>query len=147
MAPGDKTHLAVRAHHLLCALGFRGKGYSREFIAKMREIVQRLQSHPEDYIVIQDRPDVICQACPHNTDEGCARGEGGEATVRDSDRALLQRLGLAPRDEITVASVYDEIKKHVTRDFMHRHVCRDCEWEALGYCREGLQNLQGQAGA
>jgi len=144
MALNDKTPLLIRAHHLLCALGFRGEGYSREFVKNMREIVQRLRSHPEDYIVIQDAPDAICQACPHNTDEGCTRSEGGEAAVRESDRALLQRLGLAPKTEISVASVYDEIKKHVTRDFMYRQVCRACEWEKLGYCSEGLQNLQAR---
>jgi len=147
MALNDKARLAIRAHHLLCVLGFRGKGYSREFVENMGEVVQRLQSHPEDYIVIEDCPDDICQACPHNTDEGCTRAEGGEAGVRDRDHALLQRLGLAPKTEIAVASVYDGIKKHVTRDFMHRHVCRACEWEALGHCREGLDELRASPDA
>ncbi len=55
----------IRGHTLLCLQGFRGEGYSPDFIDNMSAICTRLQSYPETRIRVTDSPDHFCAACPN----------------------------------------------------------------------------------
>lgn len=46
--------LRIRAHHVLCILGFRGEGYSREFVENMRRVVDIIRANPQAVIQIVD---------------------------------------------------------------------------------------------
>ena len=52
--------MILRAHHLICILGFRGLGYSKEYVANMSKIVGQLCSSPETLIQVVSKPDDIC---------------------------------------------------------------------------------------
>lgn len=52
--------MKLRAHHLICLLGFRGLGYSPEFVENMARIADQLRSFPHTVIEIVRRPDDIC---------------------------------------------------------------------------------------
>ena len=39
--------IKLRPHHLLCTQGYSGKGYSREFVENMTEIVKSIKNEIE----------------------------------------------------------------------------------------------------
>jgi len=139
---GPERPLRIRAHHLLCILGFRGLGYSEGFVSNMRRVVERLRSQPEAALEIIDSEDCICTACPHNSSEGCVHDRNFDGRTRKRDAIVFRRLDMTPGAEITVGSVYDRIKEHFTPDVMREEVCPECEWERLGHCVEGLEKLR-----
>lgn len=143
-ACGATRPLRVRAHHLLCALGFRGLGYSEAFVARMREVVHRLRSRPDDEIVVTDSEDVICEVCPHNSPEGCIRGQGKAEAVRKRDLALLRVPGMGAGAEIVVGNAYRRIRETVTPEILKNELCKGCAWEELGYCAQGLRELRAE---
>ena len=139
--------IRLRAHHLLCILGSRGKGYNDAFIANMSCVVERIRSEPRTLLALVDSGDCICSACPHDSPEGCVRAGNTAGRVRERDTAVLLELGLCPSDLITVRAAYQRVKERITPACLSRIICLGCEWEPLGYCKEGLDKLQANGGA
>ncbi|MDP2729276.1 MAG: DUF1284 domain-containing protein [Dehalococcoidales bacterium] len=133
--------LDIRAHHLLCILGFRGLGYSQEFVAKMGKVVEELTSNSTFPITIIAGCDAICRSCPHNKNDRCRKKADSEERVRAKDLAVLERLGLEAGTQITPAEVWGRVKESFSANEI-RKICRKCQWLELGYCVEGLEKLQ-----
>jgi len=95
-----KTPLRIRGHSLLCFQGFRGLGYSPEFIANMKEIHETFQKTPEVLIEPLASPDLLCKSCPNldlnlKKNPGCVlHGPGTEVDMIAQDQEVLKRLGL-----------------------------------------------------
>lgn len=82
--------IRLRGHHLLCLLGYRGKGYSESFCVNMTEIYERLRLHPETEIVIVEGPDDICRAFPSDQISHCMN----DSVFR---KEILQKQGTCRR--------------------------------------------------
>jgi hypothetical protein len=138
----------IRGHTLLCLQGFRGEGYSPDFIDNMATIHARLQSHPETRVQVTDSPDHFCAACPNlkkSEPAGCAlRGPGFEQHIVFQDRQVLDLLDLRAGQEATWAEVLRRIGSRA-RGEMLDGICGDCQWLALGYCKEGIERLRASA--
>ncbi len=132
--------LEIRAHHLLCTLGFRGLGYSPEFIAMMGKVVAELNSNSALPITIIAECDIICASCPHKKENKCLKKVGSEWRVKTQDLVVLQKLGLETGSQISASNVWLRIKEKITPKNI-AEICRDCEWLELGYCAEGLERL------
>ncbi len=138
---GDLAYpVAIRGHHLLCLLGFRGLGYSEEFVARMEEVAGKFRSDATVPITVLAGCDIICAACPHNKGNRCRKKAGSESRVRAKDLAVLRRLGFTPGAEISVGSVWQRIKERLTPGDIAK-LCWRCQWRSLGYCAEGLEKL------
>ncbi len=87
--------IPLRAHNLLCLLGFRGRGYDDRFVAAMREVHARLAADPTTRVEVRTAPDALCAACPHLRGGCTLGGPDHEAHMRAQDRAVAQRLGLS----------------------------------------------------
>lgn len=136
--------MRLRAHHLLCLLGFRGLGYSPEFVANLSAIHHRLRRCPEEHVAVVDGADAICSACPHLVEDGgaCARGDGPETR----DRAVLERL----RSQSGECGSWSAWQRRLAASFDAEalaQVCAGCGWRSLGYCREGLDALRREHSA
>ena len=81
--------MQLRVHHILCAPLFIGKGYSREFVKNMTQIVSEIEKNAT--IRLQTAPDVICSACPNLKDGQCSLDCNH---VVSKDEELLGRLEL-----------------------------------------------------
>lgn len=139
---GDLAHpVEIRAHHLLCLLGFRGLGYSPEFVEKMGEVAGELRSNAATPITILAECDVICGACPHNKGNKCRKKRNSAARVREKDLAVLRHLGLEVGAQMSVAQAWAIVKEKVTAKDLAKELCRRCQWRGLGYCAEGLDKL------
>ena len=133
--------VVIRGHTLLCLQGFRGEGYDRAFIDNMTAIHRQLQKRPDTRILISDRPDHFCAACP-NLRGGCTlRGPNFEEHIVAQDRQVLELLGLKVGQKVTWAEVLYRIGSRM-RGEMLDGICGDCRWLSLGYCKEGIEALR-----
>lgn len=133
--------MMLRAHHLICILGFSGLGYSQDYVANMSQIVAQLRSSPETLIEVVSKPDALCASCPFLEEGGCReRGAESEEVVRNRDLAVMARLGLVAGDKITWSGVEARIRSGVSPEDLDI-ICQDCQWLPLGYCQKGLKSL------
>ena len=133
--------LEIRAHHLLCLLGFRGLGYSGEFVKKMGKVAKKLHLNSTFLITISAECDVICVSCPHNKDSKCRKKADSELKVKAQDLEVLRRLGLETGTQISAGTIWTRVKEKLTPEDLVL-ICQGCEWLELGYCAEGLAGLE-----
>ena len=133
--------LKIRPHHLLCLLGFRGSGYSQEFVLNMGKAVEELRFDPTLPITLVVGCDAICADCPHNRNGKCLKEADSEAKVISLDLVLLSKLGFEVGDEVSTSEAWERIKERITSEDM-ADLCRDCEWWILGYCVQGLERIK-----
>ena len=55
----DERPIPLRAHNVLCLHGFRGEGYSDAFVARMREVADRLTDAPSTEVTLLAGPDTL----------------------------------------------------------------------------------------
>jgi len=133
--------LKIRAHHLLCLLGFRSLGYSQEFITTMGKVVENLRSNSTFPIILVAECDIICTSCPHNKGNKCLKEADSESKVKTRDLEVLHRLGFEAGAQIPAGKAWTRIKERLSFEHI-AEICRDCEWLELGYCVEGLERLK-----
>ncbi len=133
--------MRLRAHHLLCLLGFRGLGYSPEFVENMSHIAERLRSFPQIQLEILGQPDDICSQCPFLGEGGCQdKGPQSEEERRKRDLDVMERIEVEEGGKLTWSEAEERIRSALTPGDLER-ICRDCEWLPQGYCTQGLENL------
>ena len=134
--------IRLRGHTLLCLQGFRGEGYSSEFIANMAAIHRALTDHPEMLVEVLASPDAVCSACPHRHPSGCMlNGERSEEEMIEQDHEVLRRLGLKAEDRLRWREILSRILTSITGDDLPS-ICGDCRWLPFGYCCEGINRLR-----
>ena len=133
--------ILVRGHHLLCILGFRGHGYSQEFVSKMTLVADRVMSEPETILELTNVCDAICAGCPHKAHGCCAKSDDSETSTERADMAVLERIECLPGTRISAGEALQLIGKRIGSDELGTVFCRRCGWRELGYCAEGLASL------
>ncbi len=118
----------LRAHHLLCMRSFQGKGYSREFVKNFYKVIDKLKRNPS--ITVVNRPDVICEKCPHNKNGCVKKGPKSELRVRKKDNEFIKALSLT-LNKTMKANRIKEITEKITKEGIKK-LCRNCQW--LDYC-------------
>jgi hypothetical protein len=137
---GSPTASTIRAHHLLCRLGFRGLGYSDAFAANMAAVLRTLDGAPEARVAVTDAPDAICAAFPAGQPRHC---EGPEVIARD--RHVLARIGVAAGHALPWAQLRRRVAGAFAPDDLPR-LCATCGWLPLGYCADGVARARAQIG-
>ncbi len=117
--------MKVRGHHLVCSYCFYGSGKAtaREFFGidnAIPDLLRMLQADPEMDILLAADFDDVCDICPIKTPQGCGRGKdkpGGIAAqsekLRQWDRVILGRLGLAEGDTISARDLEQRIIERI----------------------------------
>lgn len=143
MLSAMRQPLPLRAHMLLCLIGFRGSGYSPEFVGVMRNLQQALLDDPSVPLELVNRPDDLCRVCPHMGDTGGCTLQGPlhEAHMRAHDGVVLHRLGLRAGDVITWADLVQRIRERIRGSDLPQ-ICTTCPWLPLGVCRESIDGLR-----
>jgi uncharacterized protein len=133
--------IPLRAHHLLCLLGFQGIGYTAEFIKNFQKVKRMLEQHSDMLIEVVDTCDVVCLACPNKQGDECFKsGLKYNRKVKDIDRRVMERLGIKAGDRFTVKELYALIKEKIEPGDI-KDICQGCDWLDLGFCPRGLANL------
>lgn len=125
----------------LCLLGFRGKGYSPAFVETMAAVQGRLRAEGASEVELVDAPDRICASCP-NLAGGCTLGgPDHEAHMRDHDREVLRRLGLAVGTRIAWKDLLGRIAGTIRGSDLPA-ICTTCPWLELGVCATSVDALR-----
>ncbi len=133
--------IPIRAHQILCLLGYRGEGYSVTFVAEMSGLVRELREQPERQVRLLTSADRLCQACIHLRRGGCTLGGPDHEThMRRQDEDVLARLGLAPEGVYSWNLIKGRVAASI-RSADLPSICTTCPWLHLGWCAEGVEDL------
>ena len=132
----------LRPHHLLCILGFRGKGYSSRFVTEFAQLVSSLEDGEKGdnkSIRIVGRADRICHACPNREGHLCEK-EGEIKKLDDQHSAALE---VSDGSTLTWGDAKKKIKDRISLGVFHQ-ICNGGSWKSLGYCQEALERLRDE---
>jgi len=134
----------LRGHHLLCVHGFRGMGYSPEFVEKMTDIVANVRNENMDFRIRTVAAfDDACSACPHRGNTKCEASEGSNEHVLSMDERVLAHLGLEKEQTYLKSELVELTAAKVTPGDLD-HLCKGCSWLPYGVCKEGILELRGK---
>jgi uncharacterized protein len=129
----------LRGHHLFCLLGYKGMGYSQEYVENMTRLHQSLRDDPETWVQLIEGPDQLCEKYPNSGEYHCQ-----DRHIDKRDRVILEKLGLNIGQILKWKDIEDAIRKNVVPSDIEV-VCETCSWRSFGVCEEGVQNiLQGK---
>ena len=131
--------MKIRAHHLLCVLGFQGLGYSPEFIKKITQVKRIIETSSRLPVKILNSCDEICSACPHQQNGRCQKGEYSHKRVKETDEKVLSVLGLKSRDILSVSKLLKLIKKKIDSFQKLVKICGICGWRETCTYYTGLR--------
>lgn len=136
--------LHLRPHHILCAIGFEGKGYSDDFTANMARLVAQLRAPGGDGQMIQIAPaaDDICGPCPLRRGALCA----SQAKINRLDADHSAALGIAPGETLSWGAAQERARAKVAPGDLAR-LCAGCQWLELGICERALARLHEKGAA
>ncbi|MEH7300077.1 DUF1284 domain-containing protein [Neobacillus drentensis] len=125
----------LRGHHLFCLLGYRGMGYSQEYVENMTRLHQTLRENPKTLIQLVKGPDQLCEKYPNTGDYHCQ-----DANLYDRDAVILEKMDLLIGQILKWEDIESRIKKHVIPTDIQT-VCETCHWRTYGVCEEGIQEI------
>lgn len=130
----------LRGHHLFCLLGYRGMGYSQEYVENMTRLHQTLRKTPKTIIQIVKGPDQLCEKYPNSGKYHCQ-----DDTIYERDAVILEKLGLKIGQILKWEDIESLIRKNVVASDIQT-VCETCSWRSYGVCEEGIQDIQNGKG-
>ncbi|MFD1706333.1 DUF1284 domain-containing protein [Siminovitchia sediminis] len=125
----------LRGHHIFCLLGYRGMGYSVEYVENMTRLHQSLRNNPKSVIQIVEGPDQLCEKFPGSGVYHCQDDD-----IYERDSVFLEKLGLHIDQIATWEEIESLIRKHVVPSDV-QIVCKTCSWRRYGVCEKGVQEI------
>ena len=123
--------MKIRAHHLLCLLGFQGLGYSPDFIRRMAETRKALDEGQEFEIEVVEECDDICPACPYFSELECRKGKFSARRTREMDGKVLKTLGLKRGETLNSSLVIPLIRERLGEFPLLVKICGRCGWREV----------------
>lgn len=124
--------IRLRGHHLLCLLGYRGMGYSEEYVENMTRVYVTLNRDGSTVVELVEGPDDLCAKFPCSGDYHCQN-----ESVDARDKAVFRKLGLHVGDTLPGQGVLDRIRAF-TQPGDIATLCESCGWRSYGVCEEGV---------
>src|SRR5690606_20861246 len=125
----------LRGHHLFCLLGYRGMGYSLEYVENMTIVHQTLRQNPKTLIQIVKGPDHLCEKYPNTGEYHCQNN-----SIYERDAKILEQMGLRIGQIVRWEEIETRIKQNVVPSDIQT-VCESCSWRSYGVCEEGIQEI------
>jgi uncharacterized protein len=136
---GDKMY-QLRGHHLFCLVGFRGMGYSKEYIENMTYMHRNIRENPNTWIEIVDGPDQLCEKYPNSGKYHCE-----DQHIYKRDHEILEKLRLKIGQDVQWKEIEERIRRFVVPKDI-QHICQTCSWRSFGVCEEGIQDILDHKG-
>lgn len=125
----------LRGHHLFCLLGYRGMGYSEEYVENMTHLHRTLRENPKIKIQLVKGPDQLCEKFPNSGVYHCQ-----DVSIYERDAAILEKLGLTIGQIVIWEDIVLLIRRYIVPSDIQR-VCKSCSWRSYGVCEEGIQEI------
>ncbi|RED11319.1 DUF1284 domain-containing protein [Pontivivens insulae] len=132
----------LRPHHVLCALGYEGKGYSSRFTANMTRIVDgilRADDGDDVTVRITEKTDDICAPCPKRLGTCCT----SQIAISALDSRHAAALDLSDGLELTWGEAQQRVRDNVQPDDLQT-LCRGCQWLPMGMCTSAVERLHAR---
>ena len=123
--------IKLRPHHLLCTQGYSGKGYSKEFVENMTEIVELIKKENAQVQLIFSEDD-ICSKCANLAENNICKSD----TVNIIDKKVIKYFKLEEK-VYEYDSLLKYIKSHITKEIMD-DICDNCEWYSISKCKKRI---------
>jgi len=130
----------LRGHHLFCLLGYRGMGYSEEYVKNMTRLHQTLRNYPKSFIELVKGPDQLCDKYPNSGPNHCQ-----DQNIYERDAMILKKMGLSIGQILTWEDIEATIRKNAVPTDIQT-ICKSCSWRLFGVCEEGIQEIQDGKG-
>jgi len=116
--------IRMRGHHLICLHFYQGRGYNKEFVENLEDVLHRA--------VKGESADDICRACPMllgNLEKKCVAKPGADVKNKKRDAEAVVHLGV----EVGSKVLWQEIKTKViaTSKEWLAVFCEGCDWEKV----------------
>lgn len=125
----------LRGHHLFCLLGYRGMGYSEEYVENMTHLHQTLRLNPKTLIQLVKGPDQLCEKFPNSGEYHCKCDH-----IYERDAAILEKMELKIGQILKWEDIELQIQKHVVPSDIQA-ICETCSWRTYGVCEEGILDI------
>ncbi|WP_346234947.1 DUF1284 domain-containing protein [Lysinibacillus telephonicus] len=130
----------LRGHHLFCLLGYRGMGYSEEYVKNMTHIHQTLKSNPNTLVQLVKGPDQLCEKYPNSGEYHCQ-----DQNIYERDAVILEKMDLKIGQILKWEEIESRVRKHVIPTDIHS-ICETCSWRSYGVCEQGIERIHGGKG-
>lgn len=130
-----KIMYQLRGHHLFCLLGYRGMGYSKEYVENMTRLHQILRNNPKTLIQLVKGPDQLCEKYPNSGECHCQNDQ-----IYERDSVILDKMDLKIGQILKWDDIESRIRKHVKPSDI-QVVCETCSWRSYGVCEEGIREI------
>lgn len=125
----------IRGHHLFCLLGYRGMGYSKEYVENMTQLHQTLRNNSKTLIQLVNGPDQLCEKFPNSGEYHCQ-----DINIYERDAVILKKMGLEIGQILEWEEIESRVRKYVVPSDI-QIVCETCSWRTYGVCEEGIQEI------
>lgn len=132
--------IKLRGHHILCLLGYRGMGYSDNYVVNMTKVHTILREQPDTLIQIIKGPDHLCAKFPDDQPYHCE-----DKGIFSRDKEIVKRLGLKYSDVLPWREVERRIRVNVKASDI-AVVCESCSWRSYGLCEQGVERVVNAQG-
>lgn len=134
--------MRIRAHNLLCLIGFEGCGYSEKFVENMTAIKKALWKDPFTSVEILTSPDDICAACPNLKEGAChLRNRPNEEEMKRQDLDVAGRLKLEAGKSYTFKDLMGRIRDRIDPSDLNS-ICGSCLWLPSGVCAKAISGVK-----
>ncbi|TSI10727.1 DUF1284 domain-containing protein [Lysinibacillus sp. BW-2-10] len=130
----------LRGHHILCLLGYRGMGYSKEYVENMTQLHQLLRANPQTTVLLVEGPDYLCDKYPNSGEYHCQN-----SNIYKRDQTILEKLGLRIGEILTWKDIEERVSEHIIPTDIGV-ICESCSWRSYGVCEEGIQRIKDGIG-
>ena len=136
------AELLIRGHHLLCIQGFRGLGYSIDFVENMTKIAKDFRNLESDFPVkVISGLDDACTACPNRGVRICEANAGSNKHVIEMDQKVIKHLNLVTWKNYQKSELLKLIAEKIEANDLD-YLCKGCSWLQYGLCKEGIIDLK-----
>ena len=132
--------IRLRGHHLLCLLGYRGMGYSPEYVENMTAIHNRLRVTPQTPVMLVGGVDDLCDKFPLSQEYHCE-----DDNVNERDHMILEYLGIQRGDMLPWRNIQSQLAT-VFHPSDINVLCPTCSCRKYGVCAEGIQAIRDGQG-
>ena len=119
----NKDIISLRPHHCMCIQFFEGKGYNKEFVNNLSELV-RILEETDPVVQLTEGCDDICRCCPENIGGVCRTAE----KVSGIDRRCTETAGLEQDGQYRWSVLRDTVREKIISSGNPAQVCLDCCW-------------------
>nr|WP_106781289.1 DUF1284 domain-containing protein [Lysinibacillus timonensis] len=130
----------LRGHHLFCLLGYRGMGYSKQYVENMTRIHRTLRANPTTLIELVKGPDQLCEKYPNSGDYHCQ-----DVNIYERDAVILEKVGLRVGQIVEWKTIEERIQNYVNPSDIQT-ICSTCNWRSYGVCEEGIRMIIDKKG-